>query len=69
MVNMNEKALPIAVIIVAIAMGMMIMVGCEPTEGYESDRRRLKGCEPTNKVILFEHRYRNLLFHQCLPKP
>ncbi len=67
MVNMNEKALPIAVIIVAIAMGMMIMVGCEPTEGYESDRRRLKGCEPTNLYVYERNPYGVRQIYECVP--
>jgi len=48
---LTDNALLIAVICVVIAMGMMVMTGCEIKEGMKSDRTSLEGCEPTNLYV------------------
>jgi len=49
MKTLNKHALPIAIIINVIAIG--IMTGCESKEGYKSDRRNLEGCVPTAMYV------------------
>ena len=50
--RITKHALPIAVIINVLALGIMIgLSGCEPTEGMKSDRTDLKGCVPTGLYV------------------
>ncbi|KKM71043.1 hypothetical protein LCGC14_1434720 [marine sediment metagenome] len=65
---MNEsKALIAAIICVVIAIGMMLMVGCEPIEGFKSDRRNLDGCEPTGLYVLERNPQGVRQIYNCVP--